>query len=92
MTQDAFVSMLSFLEPIFCVMVVSLLFRSKEARNYLLSHRPTEREDYLFRHLPSRSISGSKWAAHTRNHIRPTRFISTLTGCPMLSKLFFRFW
>lgn len=35
MTQDAFVSMLSFLEPIFCVMVLSFLLRSKEARNYL---------------------------------------------------------
>ena len=35
MTQDAFVNVLSYLEPIFCVMVLSLLLRGKEARNYL---------------------------------------------------------
>jgi hypothetical protein len=35
MTLDAFVNMLSYLEPILCVMVLSLLLRSKEARNYL---------------------------------------------------------
>jgi hypothetical protein len=35
MTQDAFVSTLSYLEPILCVMVLTLLLRSKEAKNYL---------------------------------------------------------
>lgn len=35
MTQDAFVSMLSYLEPILCAMVLTLLFRSKEAKNFL---------------------------------------------------------
>lgn len=35
MTQDAFISTLSYLEPILCLMVLSLLIRSKEIRNYL---------------------------------------------------------
>ena len=35
MTQDAFVSVLSYLEPILCVMVLALLLRTKEAKNYL---------------------------------------------------------
>lgn len=34
MTQDALISTLSYLEPILCAMVLSLLVRSKEAKNY----------------------------------------------------------
>ena len=35
MTQDAFVSTLSYLEPILCAMVLMVVLRSKEARRYL---------------------------------------------------------
>ncbi len=34
MTQDTFVSLLSYLEPILCAMVLTLLLRSKEAKNF----------------------------------------------------------
>lgn len=35
MTQDAFVSLLSYLEPILCAMVLILLLRSREAKNFI---------------------------------------------------------
>ncbi|QHS53304.1 hypothetical protein [Edaphobacter sp. 12200R-103] len=35
MTQEAFISTLSYLEPILCAMVLSFLLRSKEVRNYI---------------------------------------------------------
>jgi hypothetical protein len=35
MTQDTLVSTLSYLEPILCAMVLTLVLRSKEAKRYL---------------------------------------------------------
>jgi hypothetical protein len=35
MTQDAFVSLISYLEPLLCALLLTLLLRSKEAKNFI---------------------------------------------------------